>query len=157
MLGFEYAGEVRPAFIGIDVAIAKDKPMPIVISTVESGRLIPQRLRTANIAPPREAGNLAVKDPVWAEDYASETLRYITQVCDCLEIVPERIAIDASSSPCVPDVRRRAAEMALDQAGISCFATPTEAQFELIRDKVRRHLSSGGSVDRIPHANQLGC
>jgi hypothetical protein len=43
----------------------------------------------------------------------------------------------------------------MDRAGISCFATPSLTQFELIRKKAESHLDAGGPENRIPHANQL--
>jgi hypothetical protein len=112
-------------------------------------------LRGLNVTPPRGAGNVAVLDPFWRQTFAIETRRYLEQVCSRLGIVPARIAIDAPSSPCATAAQRRAAEVALDQAGISCFATPSAADFELIHEKVRRHLAAGGAEDRIPHSNQL--
>lgn len=146
---------MRAAFIGIDVAIAKGKYLPMVVSIQEQGRLIPQRLRSLNVAPPRGAGNVAVLDPAWRQTFAIETRRYLLRVCDSLGLVPARIAIDAPSSPCATSIQRRAAEVALDQAGISCFATPRAGAFELICGKVKQHLASGGAEDRIPHSNQL--
>jgi len=146
---------MRSAYIGIDVAIAKGKHLPIVVSTLDEGRLIPQRLKRLGVVPPRGSGNIAVLDLAWRQSFAAETRRYVVQVCEQLRLIPVTIAIDAPSSPRVGSERRRAAELALDQAGISCFTTPSATDFESIRDKVNRHLAAGGSEDRIPHANQL--
>lgn len=87
--------------------------------------------------------------------FARQAMQYVTAVCDRLHLTPTRIGIDAPSAPCNPEIPRRAAEVALDRAGISCFATPSARDFETIRDKVIRHLAAGGREDRIPHANQL--
>ena len=43
----------------------------------------------------------------------------------------------------------------MDQRGISCFATPSRAEFEKIRDKAKKHLAKGLPIPRLPHANQL--
>lgn len=43
----------------------------------------------------------------------------------------------------------------MDQQRISCFATPSRAEFEDIVARARQHLAVGGSESRIPHANQL--
>jgi len=43
----------------------------------------------------------------------------------------------------------------MDQQRISCFATPSRAEFEDIVARARQHLAVGGSQSRIPHANQL--
>lgn len=146
---------MRSAFIGIDVAIAKGKPIPIVVSVQEERRLIPQRLRTLSAMPPRGAGNIAVLDPVWRQNFAVGIKQYLLCVCERLGLVPARIAIDAPSLPRAAFIHRRAAEVALDHAGISCFATPSAVDFEQISDKVKQHLASGGNETRIPHSNQL--
>ena len=151
----EYPSFMRPAFIGIDVAMAKGKHLPIAVSVLEDNRLIPQRLRELSEVPPRGSGNVAVLDPVWRQTFASEARYYILQVCNRLGLVPARIAIDAPSAPCATSTKRRVAEVALDKAGISCFATPSAVDFELIHEKVNRHLTAGGAEDRIPHSNQL--
>ena len=146
---------MRSAFIGVDLAIAKGKYLPIVVSTLEEDRLIPQRLRSLDVVPPRGSGNVAVLDPVWRQTFAIEARHYILQVCNRLGLVPARNAIYAPSAPCAASAQRRTAELALDQAGISCFATPSASDFELIHEKVNRHLALGGAEDRIPHSNQL--
>jgi hypothetical protein len=43
----------------------------------------------------------------------------------------------------------------MDEAGISCFTTPTASEFEAIREKARQHLAAGGPLNRLPHANQI--
>jgi hypothetical protein len=143
------------AFIGIDVAVAEGKHLPIVVSVQQEGRLIPQKLRPESIVPPCGAGNVAVLDPIWQQSFAVQTRRYILRVCERFHLLPARIAVDAPSSPCSHFVKRRAAEVAMDRAGVSCFATPTTVDFELIQEKVKRHLASGGTKNRIPHAHQL--
>ncbi len=146
---------MRSAYVGIDVAIAKGKHLPVVVSTLEEGRLIPRPLKRLGVAPPRGSGNTKVLDPAWRRSFAIETKRYLLQVCDRLGLTPMRIAIDAPSSPRAAHDRRRAAELALDHAGISCYTTPSMAEFESIRDAVNRHLEAGSPENRIPHANQL--
>jgi len=44
-------------FIGIDVACAKDKYLPLVICTRQNGRLLPFPLANYQIKPPRGLGN----------------------------------------------------------------------------------------------------
>ena len=43
----------------------------------------------------------------------------------------------------------------MDQRRISCFATPSQIEFEAIRTKAAAHLKNGGAENRMPHANQL--
>ena len=44
-------------FIGIDVACAKDKYLPLVICTRQNGQLLPFPLANYQIKPPRGLGN----------------------------------------------------------------------------------------------------
>ena len=66
-----------------------------------------------------------------------------------------RIAIDAPSDYCRDALGRRAAERSLDESGISCFATPTEEEFEAKVLASRKFLADGGKPSRLPNANQL--
>jgi len=80
---------------------------------------------------------------------------YVEEVCDRLNFDLQRVAIDTPRAPCGPGRARRAAEVAMDRAGISCFSTPTAAKFSTIRQKAKAHLAFGGAVSRIPFGNQL--
>jgi hypothetical protein len=146
---------VRSGFVGIDLAIAKNKHLPVVVCTWEHDHLIPQPLRRLNLTPPRGRGNAATLDRNSVQSFAREAAAYVAAVCDRLELNPMRIGIDAPSAPRSPHLVRREAEVALDRAGIGCFATPSASEFDDIRALVARHLSTGGAEDRIPHANQL--
>ncbi len=143
------------AFIGIDLAIAKKKRLPVCICTWHDGRLIPEALRKLPIKPPRGNGNAAVLNDSLVSEFTKRAAEYIVGACELLSLTPKRIAIDAPSGPRTEGTRRRAAESAMDQAGISCFTTPTTAEFEVIFEKVRHHLNQGGAHTHIPHANQL--
>lgn len=146
---------LRPGYVGVDVACRKGKHLPIAICTWEDGRLIPQQLRELGLSPPRGEGNLAALDPTKARRFAKQAAIYVSAACDELGLTPRRIAIDAPSAPRLASLSRRAAEKAMDRAGISCFTTPSEREFQLIRKKVRRHLKRGGSQSTLPHANQI--
>jgi hypothetical protein len=146
---------MQPAFIGVDVAFAKGKRLPIAICIWQEGRCVPLPLRRLPFAPPRGHGNVAALDADVVATFAREAREYITEVCRHEGLAPTRIAIDARSRPCSTGGTRRDAELALDVARISCFATPTAEGFALIREKVSRHLKAGGSEARMPHSNQL--
>ena len=146
---------MRSAFIGIDVAFAKRKHLPVVICTWEEGRLIPQPLRRLELTPPRGEGNVVSLDEDAVRHFARRASAYVVGACHALGLEPMRIGIDAPSAPCAHSIRRRAAEQAMDAARISCFATPSAEAFAAIKVKVELHLSSGGTVARIPHSNQL--
>lgn len=146
---------MESAFVGIDVAFAKRKRLPIVIARWRDGRLIPEPLRGLDVAPPRGHGNAATIDDSIVASFVEETVTYLQQVSRSLSLRIERIAIDSPSAPCRADRKRRAAEVAMDHAGIRCFATPTEIAWQGIRRKAREHLDCGGAHNRFPHANQL--
>lgn len=142
-------------FVGIDVAFAQKKRLPIVIARWQSGRLIPYPLKTLPFSPPRGAGNVSTLNSGAVERFAKEAVDYVVSICHHIKATPVRIALDAPSIPTPVGESRRKAERALDAAGISCFTTPSAEGFERIKAKVQAHLESGGAVNRLPHANQL--
>lgn len=146
---------MKDAFIGIDVAFAKQKRLPVAVCTWSGERLVPARLRDLPFEPPRGHGNVATLDAAGVRQFALDAVDYVVRVCQRLGVNPARIALDAPSSPRAEGVRRRAAEAAMDEAGISCFTTPTASEFGIIHEKVRDHIEAGGAENRLPHANQL--
>ena len=87
----------RPCYVGIDLAFAKNKRLPVVICIWEQGRLIPQPLRNIGIIPPRGKGNAATMFQSVIDYFVSEARLYIESVCDYFNLQPLRIGIDA---PC---------------------------------------------------------
>jgi len=143
------------AYIGIDLAIAKGKYLPIVISTVVDGRISPLLLQSLPFKPPKGYGNPMVIDDHLIKTYAKACKTYIEQVSRVLNLNIKRIAIDAPSSPTREGFSRRVCEQVLDTLNISCFSTPTESKFKLIKQKVAEHLSSGAPSNKIPSPMQL--
>lgn len=146
---------MKSAYIGIDLAIAKTKRLPIVVVTWQGDRLVPADLRAIPFKPPRGMGNAKTLNSDIVKEFVEATANYINSVCNHLQFYPERIAIDAPRTPRPEHLPRRAAEVAMDLAGISCFTTPSQSDFAQIFTKVRHHLSKGGEDVRIPHSNQL--
>jgi predicted nuclease with RNAse H fold len=142
-------------FCGIDVSFAKRKALPVAVcSRAPSGlTTLPLRHRDSPL-PPRGAGNRATLDPAILTAYAEDVRRYLHAVENRFGTRIVRVAIDAPRS-FAPQGERRAAERAMDANGLSCFATPSRAQFDAIRDKAESHLRAGGAESRLPHANQL--
>ena len=145
------------AFIGIDVAFAKKKRLPICVCVIRNNRLFPLVLRDNSNLPlyPRGRGNKLAIDTSVVENFAEEALAYICAIENKFDIKIVRIAIDAPSAFRRPEVERREAEQAMDKLGISCFATPSKEDFNNVIEKVEKHLGSGGSESTLPHANQL--
>ncbi len=61
------------AFVGIDVAFAKTKRLPVVVGIINDGRLEPLPLRTASARPPRGSGNAPTLEPQVVKIFAEET------------------------------------------------------------------------------------
>lgn len=146
---------MQQVFIGIDVAFAKGKRLPVSVCRWEGRRLVPFLLRDLELEPPRGSGNAATMHPELIASFADDTVRYLESVCGRLNVEAVRIGLDAPRAPRSNQSARRAAEAALDRAGIHCFTTPSLAEFAKIRERVAEHLAGGGAESRIPHANQL--
>lgn len=103
----------------------------------------------------RAVVDAAILEQAIVDDFANETATYLLQACREFNVIPRRIGIDAPHRPKAPGLSQRRSEAAPSAARISCFASPSEEQFEEIVEKARRHLAVGGAESRIPHANQL--
>ncbi|HOO50558.1 MAG TPA: DUF429 domain-containing protein [Alphaproteobacteria bacterium] len=106
-------------------------------------------------SPPRGSGNVACLDSEIVTKFADDTAAYLHDVQNHFGISIQRIAIDAPSDPKIQGYKRRQAECELDAHGVSCFATPSLDEFEVIKNKVYAHLEAGGKESHLPHANQL--
>jgi hypothetical protein len=144
------------AFVGIDVAFAKKKVLPVSVCTVGTGTAIDiLPLRVAFENPPVGRGNVAALDDKVRQDFAAEVRAWLVKLEQKEGLSIRRIAIDAPSDYCRHPSGRRACEAALDVEGISCFATPTEAEFRSKIETSRKFLADGGKTSRLPNANQL--
>jgi len=145
---------MTPAFVGIDVAFAKQKKLPICISIFTDGRLTPLPLTGLPFGqPPRGSGNVATLDQTTVSLFADDTLGFIQSTAAHYDLDIQTIAIDAPRN--FSFGTRRSCEQAMDSMGISCFATPSRSEFDDIRVKVSDHLASGGAETHLPHSNQL--
>lgn len=142
-------------FIGIDVACAKGKFLPLVICTQENGRLIPFPLASYPIKPPRGLGNVRTLDDKVNQAFAEDVASYIETVCDAFHLSPIRIGIDSPLRPRDNHLNRRFAEQALDRAGISCYTTPSVDDFNVIKAKAITHLETDKPIQNLPHAHQI--
>jgi hypothetical protein len=150
------AGKPQDAFVGIDVAFAKNKVLPVSVCVRADGKtlkILP--LRVSFDKPPAGRGNVLALDEKVRQQFAKEMLAWIRKLEQVKRLNVRRIAIDAPSDYCRDASRRRAAERALDTHGISCFATPTEDEFRSKVEASRKFLACGGKPSRLPNANQL--
>jgi hypothetical protein len=144
------------AFAGIDVAFAKRKRLPVCLCVRDERGVIPLAVAASPAPnPPRGRGNAATFHENVVADFAEEVAEYLRQLEIYFAVKIRRIGIDAPSDPRAADASRRKAEAALDLRRISCFTTPSGADFLRIRQKALAHLEAGGSESRLPHANQL--
>ena len=142
-------------YIGIDVACAKNKYLPLVMCYWENGRLLPLLLANYHIKAPQGRGNaLTLKDSennALADDVAS----YIEKICSDHSVNPVRIGIDSPLIPRNNNKPRRLAEQALDRAGISCYTTPSADDFIEIKAKGQAHLEQKKPIQNLPHSMQI--
>jgi len=146
------------AFVGIDVAFAKGKRLPICICTVQAGHLVPLSMRTDCLTShPRGKGNKAALDPTVVDAFAREVSAYLRRVELHLGVNIRRIALDAPSSPKGHGNSWRECEAAfIEHFGVNAiFKTPGLLEFEDIRAKAIDHLRHGGTESTLPNANRL--
>jgi predicted nuclease with RNAse H fold len=143
-----------PVFIGIDVACAKKKRLPICFASYVNKRLepleAPQGL-TEKI--PRGRGNREITD-------AQPFKQLAIQVVDAIQMIAEergwaikRIAVDAPAA--APASGIRASEAALSKLRLSNFQTPNAAEWPGIRNKCNAYLSAGHELTGLPYANMI--
>ena len=149
------ASSLKSAFVGIDVAFAKRKRLPIVVCVQETEGLVPLPLKLWGHKSPKGSGNVATLDQNILQQFGSKTLDYLHNIEKEYGLRIRRIAIDSPRASREEEQPRRACELALDGERISCFTTPSAEEFKAIAEKVRIHLARGGSESRLPHANQL--
>jgi predicted nuclease with RNAse H fold len=148
-------GQIREVFVGIDVAFAKNKRLPICVCEVRDRRLTPLALRNNFDPPPAGFGNRATLQLGPPNQFATSLVEWLSELQEHMGLKIKRIAIDAPSDYCQPGLPRRLSEQALDKHGISCFATPTKQHFEEKISAAVKHLQSGKTEATIPNANQL--
>jgi len=144
------------AFVGIDVAFAKKKVLPVSVCASEAGTaldILP--LRVTFEKPPVGRGNVGALDEKVRRRFAADVADWLAKLEEEKGLSIRRIAIDAPSDYCRHPSGRRAAEAALDSEGISCFATPTESEFQAKIEASQKFLADGRSLSQLPNANQL--
>ncbi len=147
--------EIREVFVGIDVAFAKKKRLPICVCEIKDKKLMPLPLRREFDKPPAGFGNKAALQPATRKQFASALVNWLNKLQLDMRVKIKRIAIDAPSNYCHSDLPRRRSEQSLDRSGISCFATPTKNQFDEKTRAALAHLQAGGKEAKMPNSNQI--
>ena len=126
------AQKIKQLYVGIDVAFAKKKRLPICAAYLDGKRLTPLRLDEYDLpAIPRGSGNVASLQSEVVEEFVTAVGHHLHTLEDRLSSNIEVVAIDAPSD--YSSGGRRESEAGLSKAGISSFSTPTAEKFEEIR------------------------
>lgn len=137
-------------FVGIDLAVAKGKQLPVCLATNDGARL---HLFPRCEGYPHGPGNeQLVREPRAAAAFAVTVAGFLEATARKLGLPIFRISIDAPRTLRPPDVPARACETAL---GLSLFTTPTHEELDAILDAGKRHLNQGGVASRLPNANRI--
>lgn len=141
----------RSVFVGIDVACAKGKKLPICVVAADNGKIIPQIIPDDLFRMlPKGLGNREISSDAPFVQAAREVSGSLKEIALKQRWTIERIAIDAPARP--PRSGVRASEKALNKKGLSCFMTPCEEDWEKIREQCQRHR---GTLARMPHSNKI--
>ena len=142
-----------PVYIGIDVACAKGKRLPICV--VEGGARpvpvgIPHELADAI---PKGLGNREITVAKPFHSAARGVAEAIRRAAEDKGWRIERVAIDAPASP--PATGSRASEHQLGKCKLPSFRTPTNEKWISIRKECADHLADGKSIATLPQANKI--
>jgi len=142
-----------PVYLGIDVACAAGKRLPIcVVSAGPSYTplIIPKSL--AGLVP-RGLGNKEIVADKPFREIASVIASALKRIMSEMGWGIERIAIDAPAA--APARGSRASEDELGRCSLSYFRTPSAFAWAEIRKACANHMRKGGSTPTLPHANKI--
>lgn len=143
-----------PIFVGIDVACARKKRLPVCLAQLIGSRLEP-------VDPPPEftralplgRGNEEIRNADPFKSAAVEVAETLVRGAKKYSWIILRVAVDAPAAP--PKKGERASERALTECGLPSFQTPDEERWRQIREKCENYLRDGGALNRIPYANKI--
>lgn len=143
-----------PIFVGIDVACARKKRLPVCVARLNGGRLEP-------VDPPPEftralplgRGNDEIRNVDPFKSAAVEVAETLDRGAKQYSWNILSVAVDAPAAS--PKKGERASERALRECSLSSFQTPDEGKWCQIRENCENYLQDGGALNRIPHANKI--
>lgn len=140
-------------YIGIDVACATGKRLPICVVS-EGSPLMPLTIPKSLAAlVPRRMGNKEISAPMPFKEAACNVVMSINRIADELGWRIKRIAVDAPAAP--PVTGSRASETELGLSALSSFRTPPSHAWPEIIEKCVDHLAKNGTAATLPHANKI--
>jgi len=140
-------------YVGIDVACAIRKRLPICFASANPSLLpltIPRHLSDLI---PRGVGNKEIIAIAPFREVARGVAEAIAHIAYEMKWKIERIAIDAPAAP--PATGSRLAEDELGHLGLSSFRTPAVLAWADIHRKCADHLVNDGRASTLPHANKI--
>jgi Protein of unknown function (DUF429) len=148
------AHEPTDVYVGIDVACARSKRLPICFASLDGSRLEPLDVPIdCRRKFPRGKGNAEVLE---ADPFAADAIslrQAIQETADNRGWRIARIAIDAPAMP--PQAGTRLCEDKLKELRLSVFTTDSIDAWGGILEACRRHLGGGGELARLPYANKI--
>lgn len=142
-----------PVFIGIDVACAVKKQLPVCVVSA-GGQLAPLSIPKVLMGKiTRGAGNREVTAEAPFRKSAQDVASALKLIAKEMGWRIERLAVDAPAAP--PVMGSRLSENELGRAGLSSFRTPAKADWLGIREKCINHLRGGGRPATLPYANMI--
>jgi len=112
----------RKAFVGIDVAFAKGKPLPVcVYAAGPDGGFDLLPLKCTFDKPPVGQGNAAALSPGLRRGFAARTSAWLRALETRENLSIHGIALDAPSDYCPPERTHRACEAAVARDGIAVW------------------------------------
>jgi len=141
-------------YVGIDVACAKRKPLPICFVTYAKGNLkiLPPPTNFLERVP-RGSGNIEVLNRFPFRAAAEQTARAFQWLGKQFGWKISRIAIDAPAAP--PAEGKRISEISLRKAGLECIWTPDRSRWKERILHSQEYLLNNGAIARLPGANQI--
>lgn len=138
-------------FVGIDVACARSKPLPICVVKREGEKVIPVEFREEFPCGP---GNKEITEPCPFRALARLVTMKFVEFCEGKRWHVKRVAIDAPAS--APSAgQRRSCEENMSKLRLSSFQTPDVGRWEEIKEVCRQHLKQGGSLSKLPYSNKI--
>ena len=128
---------VIPIFVGIDVACANNKPLPICFARHDGDRLVPMPIRRELLKFPRSRGNVEICENEPFKTLAADVVLSIKAFVESQKWKIQRIAIDA---PAAMPKGKRNSEQSLGNKNISYFKTPDCDEWQRIREQCIDYL-----------------
>jgi hypothetical protein len=140
-------------YVGIDVACARGKRLPICVLSA-GDVLIPTTIppRLAALIPPGR-GNKEIAEAEPFQKAAREVTSAIVRIEAEMGWHIERTAIDAPAAP--PESGSRRSETELGRCGLSSFRTPPRPAWLEIKQQCRERLARNPRASTLPYANKI--